>query len=496
MSNRLKILLLTLVLGALAIDGRSLWTDEIGTWELTQYPSWSEWSHAFWHHYNSDGQLPLYHAYMRVWVMLAGDGEWALRAANLPWLALALAGLTRIRIPDLPRAWVLVAAISNAFVWYYVNDARPYLMYAAGASWLTAGMFSFALSQSQPQEVDKGLREFLFGAVFLIGGNVLGVFWILSCLMALALLYPSLFKVVLASLLRQKGWAVGGIGVCLVIFGIAVHSQLSGARASQAAEFSLAGVAYGLIELLGAAGLGPSRNDLRIDVRAADKLQMALMLGLALVAALALLRSWLAVRDGRLRLMILCAAGLPLLLMLAAGMLLHWRVVGRHLSAMLPIVLLGFGAFFHLSLSGRGGAVWRGIGALLLLGLLASALSMRWQPRHLKDDYRQAAAWARAALEQGHSVLWIADLRGLRYYGLLQAREDGSSRPLPGIIPFSRYPEIALSQPYPAVVIYSPREGVDPGRLARPVLDSGRYTKTATAPSFELYTQGGVRPAP
>jgi len=56
------------------------------------------------------------------------------------------------------------------------------------------------------------------------------------------------------------------------------------------------------------------------------------------------------------------------------------------------------------------------------------------------------------------------------------------------LIPFSRFQALqadALS--LPQTVILSPREGVDPGGLARPVLATGRYKLEAQAIAFELY---------
>jgi hypothetical protein len=172
-------------------------------------------------------------------------------------------------------------------------------------------------------------------------------------------------------------------------------------------------------------------------------------------------------------------------MLIGLGMLLHWRVTGRHASAVLPLLCLGLAwqLNYWWTNGGAGGKAWTSI---LTAGLLASATSIRLAERHEKDDYRQAAAWASEALQQGHRVLWLADERGLAYYRLARLRPEGLAELPPGLIPYTRYPEHA-AEPLPAVVVFSPREGVDVGGLARPVLSSGRYRIDATAVAFERH---------
>lgn len=490
-------LAMALLLGLLAIDNRSLWTDEIGTWDLTLPATFAAWLSGFLHHYNSDGQIPLYHAYMWAWVRVFGESEWVLRAANVPWLALAIAGLLRAAPGQPVRRGLLLAVGCNAFIWYYVNDARPYILYVAGACWLTAGMLNLArvpaeaAAASAPAQAvataDKALREALLGAVVLVGGSVLGSFWIASALLALVLFRRAQALALWRAMLRQWPIVLLAIGAAAVLLGVAIHSHLSGARASQWASFSLAGMGYGFIELLGAAGLGPSRNELRVKLAGADPLLLVMMGTLACLSAAAVVLGFLQVRNTRLRAALVLAAGLPLLVMLLLGVVLHWRVVGRHLSALLPLLLLAQAIFIAGLFDPACRKPWRALALILLAGLLLSALAVRWMPRHGKDDYRQAAQWAKQAIAAGQSVVWIADERGLAYYDLAVpgiGYRDSTSRQL---IPFSRYPARAADTPWPDVLIYSPREAVDPYRKARWLLDTGRYAVAARATAFELY---------
>lgn len=482
------VLLFGVALALAAIDNRSLWTDEIGTWELTLPTSFAAWATGFGSHYNSDGQLPLYHAYMWAWVQLFGDHEWTLRAANLPWLLVAVAGLHRLAEGGLKFRWLLTAIGINAFLWYYLNEARPYVLYIAGAFWMLAGMRRMCRTTLSAAESKAALHEFLFGSVVLIGGSILGVFWIGSCVLTVALLYrPSAIQIMRDA---RKQW---GLVVLATVLGggfiaIAVNSHFSGARAAQTAAFSVAAMGYGIFELLGAAGLGPSRHDLRSTLLTADRLQLVLMAILAALSATAVLLSWWRLPARRLRLAVALAAGLPLVAMVALGVVLHWRVVGRHLGALFPLIVLGHAAFLGQAFADRKRLLPSLVAAGLLMGLAASALSVRWAPRHGKDDYRQAAAWTQEALRQGRSVLWLADERALAYYGLATPGPGYKDTVAASLTPFSRYPKDGLANAqWPDEIVFSPREGVDPGRRARHLLESGRYERTATTTAFDRY---------
>jgi len=479
---------LALVIALLSIDDRSLWTDEIGTWQLTLPNTFSAWSSGFWSHYNSDGQIPLYHAFMWGWVQLFGSDEWVLRAANIPWLILALAGCARMSESRDERSWLFLSFSLSAFIWYYTNDARPYILFVAGACWILAGVI--ALSKPGGDEkvtADKGLCWLLLGAVVLIGGSVLGAFWLAGLAFALAFFWPAALVRAWGAARREWLPVLLAVLVIGVLLWIAIHSHLAGARASQAADFSLAGMAYGMIELLGAAGLGPSRNDLRTQVRSIQPLQLLAMVALAMLSAWTCLTAWWEMKSGRARAAVLTAVIVPLLLMVALGLLLHWRVVGRHLSALFPLLILAQARFLQRSFSPEATSIGRTAGLLLIAGLLASSLSIRWVPRHDKDDYRMAASWARAALEKGKSVVWVADERGLSYYGLALAGKNFLNTLPIGLVPFSEFKMSNDSADWPEVIIFSPREGVDRKHKVRPLLSTGHYRLVKRATAFEYY---------
>jgi hypothetical protein len=480
------LLLITLVVGALSIDQRSLWTDEIGTWSITVANGPMDWARRFWHHPNSDGQIPLYHLFMYLWTALVGVSELALRLANLPWLLIALLGLHRLRVDSTVRWLTLGLFCLHPLVWYQLNEARPYVLHLAGACWLMAGCVNLQLAR-QGEDLDASWREILFGTFLLVGSSALGAFWILGAVLAFACCNRPALWALFGSVRRQVRFTsllLLGCGVAIVI---AAHSHLSGARASLAADFSVGGLVYGAIELLGAAGLGPSRHQLRSQLRLSDPVQLGLMFAAALLVAACVLTAWRGLSTGRARVMTAIGLLVPIAALAGVGLLLHWRVVGRHLSGALPLLCLALACFAHTAWQQRR-PIRRALAALMVLTFVVSSASIRLAERHGKDDYRQAAAWAKAAMRDGKTVLWLANERAIGYYQLSGWNPDGIENLPPQLIPFTHYAAYAAAgHPLPDVVIYSPREGVDPEDLARPVLRTGAYQLTQSAIAFELH---------
>jgi hypothetical protein len=176
---------------------------------------------------------------------------------------------------------------------------------------------------------------------------------------------------------------------------------------------------YVAYELLGFTGLGPGRDALR-EQGAHALLPYAPWLAAYALATAAVLGAglWnLRCSPWRLR---VAGVGVALLLptafLLATGVLRHFRVLGRHFTPLLVVILLvlAWGVAWWW---GRG-RLGRSVAVGWLILALCSALSVRWASRHQKDDYRTAAAHTSVALELGWRVWWNAAPQGARYYGV------------------------------------------------------------------------------
>jgi hypothetical protein len=122
------------------------------------------------------------------------------------------------------------------------------------------------------------------------------------------------------------------------------------------------------------------------------------------------------VKGRNLRHLVLAfCCSVPPACILAVGWGAHFRVLGRHFAPTVPVLLL-LAASGLAWLWSRRGACSR-IVVLAFCGLsLLSCLSLRFSPRHEKDNYRAAAAWARTALNKGKRVWWNASPVGAQYY--------------------------------------------------------------------------------
>ena len=409
-------LVAVMLTGTLAISSQSFWMDEASTATIATQPTLASWWHVLSTGLGSDTQMPLYMIYVWGWVKIFGAAEWVLRASNLPWLLVGFLALPR-RQPG----FVLALALSP-FLWYYLNEARPYVMQIS-ASLLLGGalarLFEMPAVSAVPVRRGEGLWTMLFccGLVTLSGSSMLGMLWA----GAMVLVFPLLLGWSRALHLVRRAW-LGCLLTAVSLGGLAdyylwtIHHGNGGTQGAT----GVANVVFIVYELCGFAGLGPGRGDMHGSGVAA--FHAAYLLPLALYALLLLAVVWFGtgpvLRPAPARVWL----GLLLPVALMAGCILFLAVIrqntllGRHFAPVVIVLLLLLGAGLE-RLRQAGG--WQRTLALVFLGLsLVSAASLRWCERHHKDDYRQAAALAIAAQAQGQRLWWCADGTAGVYYGV------------------------------------------------------------------------------
>ena len=287
----------------------------------------------------SDAQMPLFLMALWVWQKVVGNGEWALRAINLLWFVPGLYFFANGRVER------LLVASASAFVWYYLDEARPYGM-QLGASLLVFALIERAVMAGSAQSTDVPLLQpyeawlLALGLIVLAGSSLLGAVWAGAAIagMGLAVAWHSsrlkatqatwpatILFLVLAVLAAYYGWTL-----------------IQGARGTAIAETSARNLLFAIYELLGLAGLGPGRTDLRTGQLATfapylTPLAVASACMGAVIAAGAV-HIWHTV-DRRILLACIVVLGGATILIMAAGYLAHWRVVGRHLTPLLPPIL-------------------------------------------------------------------------------------------------------------------------------------------------------------
>lgn len=475
----------TLVATAFALTSQSLWIDEANSALKATQPSIASWWQVLVSEKGSDLQMPSYMFYLWCWEKLAGHSELVLRAANVPWFFIAQAGLfqaaRRCKVNPVP---LLALASINPFVWFYLNEARPYVMQYAGACLLCLVLASAA---HDPPSGTKPAMIWIFvaGLLILCASSLLGVLW--SAFAGLAWVY--LIRRDFGDLLRaERLIPLAGCAFLLGLLGLYYVWTLNiGGRASSIGGTDFSNLAFVLYELLGASGLGPGRVPIREDGAGAFRELGAarlvlLVLGLALVLGLvvyALFQAWKR-RSSRA-----VAAGviyaLPaMLLLFLFGYEQHFRVLGRHFTPLLPTILalliFGFSAMRHTR-----------VARLLFLALLAawvvSSLELRFAPRHQKDDYRDAAAIAKSALSKNETVWWSADAAAAVYYRVPLGRPGQRNARLI-IVPTHAY---LKGLPTPDLVIASKPDIYDDFGSLADYLEAEKYTLVKKLPAFTVW---------
>ena len=472
---------------ALAISGQSLWIDEACTAVKAQQETLPGWWHEMRHIGGSDLQMPLYMLWIWACEKLFGSGEIALRAVNLFWLLPGLLAWWRVlaRQPQLQQAFFLVAAC-NPFVWYYLDEARPYAMQIGASLFLTAALCRWSEQTASPPPGESFWAWGFAGSlVALSGASMLGMVWAGAAIVAAIFLTP-----------RERLLKLGRDHVLAWLAGITLLAALgvyylwtlkAGARASDVASTNAKNVVFIAYELLGFAGLGPGRLEIR-----EGGLQVFKPYGpeLGLYGAVVLTLIVYAVRDGWrhyshkkiLGLAVIAAA--PAAFIVAAGVVLHFRVLGRHAAPLIPCLLF-LTALGWQSLAERGG--WRRILAVTFLGLsLVSALSLRFCERHAKDDYRRAAGIAQEAKSHGERVWWCADGTAGGYYGVPLTNSPAAA---PGRVWLVGAPTEALLMgiPPPDLLLLSKPDIYDANGHVRAFLVKGRYKLAGTIPAFTIW---------
>jgi hypothetical protein len=493
----------------LAISNESLWIDEFWTAHFGAMASFKAFYELLL--VPSGSQTPLHFLHFYLWGLLNPAGEFLFRLANLPlFVAGQLAVFWALR--DYPRKFaVLFLALSalHPMVWQYANEARPYIMMYAGAQMILAYLLNLHARSAKGQPAAPlFLMLFVLGGILLFGASLLGIFWVFSACVH-----------VLVHHLRKSSWRelLHGVNPLLLGLFLAVvalltvyylNSLLMGAGASRLASSTPSTVLFAAYEVLGLAGIGPSRLELRsLGPAALAPYAIGLIAtGGALLIVLAVGLNEARARLGTRELLLLGTLGLlPVGIVILSGFAMHWRVLGRHLIAALPLLnlVLALGLATLLGADGRRGqrARWL-LAATALLFLLYSSYSLRFAPQHRKDDYRAAADLAQGALAQGQRVWWAADVIGARYYGLpgefdVLGELTGQHKPLacsdlPGVQAIANASAPCLrTLTAPDVVILSKPETFDSKGDIAGYLRAQHFAVVQSLPAFTIWRRSG-----
>jgi hypothetical protein len=448
-------LVITITALGLAISNESFWIDEAYAASKAILPNIGDWAKAMREQAGSDLQMPFYMFFLWLWQKLGGSNEWYLRMGNAPWFLLGF-------LPFCWNRWALaVVTATSGFVWYYLNEARPYTMQIAGALLLFAGCRGlFPRESDRPAELRAPVAVAL-GLALLSGSSLLGMIWAGAAVLAIGIAVP--FSRVLSEFKTHRMlWVVTAL-LLTFLAGYYLWTLKQGARASASAITELRNVVYALYELMGFNGLGPG--------------PLAVYAGLATAVAIAGIRALVRSASSRVLLTIAMVSMAASIFLFLTGYQLHFRVLARHLAPVVVVWLLISAAGVE-ALWSRG-RLGRAIVIIFILLSSISCLELRFAPRHAKDDYRGAAAIAKRAAASGNTLWWNADANGAAYYGAV-----GFDR-----IAFLMNPsaEYLRATPEPQVVIVSKPELYDNAGAVAAYLRDHQYRRVSTVPAFTIW---------
>jgi len=357
----------------------------------------------------ADRQYPLYDLWMWLWTRAFGSGEYALRSANVPFGALYVVALALTSRYGFRNRFAWIPFAFAPFVWYYMNEARPYLMLASFSTCAAGAMavYAFGPPPASARARNLVLPAFLLAwathilAILMVPG--LAIIFILSARYRRDITVSAWYRPLLVWAIPLLALAVF-YGLTLaggrVIEEVGSNQNRGGSPTTFALEI--------VYEQAGMAGLGPARNALRSvgTVSANNPYAVPVILG-SLGLALAV---WLGRRSGGRRTAICFAAwALSFALAIVASEVLHARFLGRHLAAVFPLVAIGLMSLVRTRLQF----------ALFLAVFAASDLRLALLPDYWKDDYRSAVADVIERQEKsGGAIDWVADDFTANYYGL------------------------------------------------------------------------------
>jgi hypothetical protein len=477
---------------SLAISHQSYWIDETDVVYKARLPSLADW----WGIISQGGselQQPLYP--LMVWGLgrFLPLAEFTVRCLNVVWFIggsivawFALVNQTRLR-------WAFLALLlCSPFAWYYLNEARPYTLQLGASLVVFCAIYRLSLTQNDPKAENAWIIALCIGTLILAASGMLAMLWLGAYLMASLV---SAGKARLYQLGREHARLLVPTALLLLCMGFYYLWTVSiGARATDVGTTDIKNLMFILFELFGFSGLGPGR----LEIRTGGFRTFLPWLPYLTVYSLVLLpllvsgvKQTIASTSWRTRLAWVLCFTLVAGFIAAVGATVRFRVLGRHFTPLLPIILfiLASGA---ASLLQRRNLTSRLVFGCFLLTSLVSCGLLRFSERHAKEDYRGAARLAREAVARGQVVWWNAYDLGALVYDLELATQ--SEKPGAALLVQNPSDGFAQQRQQPDLVLVSKPDLFDKGRALQRYLETAGFKRIRLLSGFSVWQSTQVHP--
>lgn len=436
----------SLLVGLLAVSSKSLWIDEGLSASKAMAPTLQEAWQRLLDERNTNMHMLLYMACLWGWEKLFGHSEFSLRAMNIPFFLMGVLALW-LAVPRQIRTALAAIICLSPFMWFYLDDARTYCMLFGFSSIATALLIHWQQQRAdQIYPLQVWSIAMALSLACLAWTHIVGMIFQVG--VVFFIIYTAGFKESLRLLLKCWPSAIFLAFSNLILLIYYSWTKSIGVELNTIGKTSLINLLFGAYEFLGFAGLGPNRNELRIDP-AASILENALplmLLGFLWCGLLVLIFKKSKQKIGLLIPLVFCLFVVPIAILYFLGVFQGIRALPRYAITSFPAFAVVTAIFASEVWRSKTSGKFVVVSLAVLLGI--SSINLRWSPRHEKDNYREASAMAVEKIKLNKTILWGADQDTGWYYGIdLKATHPDTGKPLVHIwsnsnLDINNFPEI------------------------------------------------------
>ncbi|MCS7062575.1 MAG: hypothetical protein NZM04_00760 [Methylacidiphilales bacterium] len=493
LKNPIPTFLTLSILLLFAPSSQSLWIDELYTGIAAKQKTFSDFYNFLISSPYADIQKPLNLFISWLWSQLFGHSELSLRFPNALWIILSLIPIIRLSQRK-SLYWLPYLYALHPFVWYYINESRPYaLQIALGAWWLTLFIDWWDDHYRKKAQFYLYISTTLLSLTSLLAFFPIAVGWLIifskniknraqrkQTLFSLTYLILALAP---SSLIYLYSFATGHQG---------------GARLWPVNFYNYL---FAIYEFIGLQGFGPARDELRQYMRSGlfTAVQHSLHYFVPIFCyLLIILRVFCKVITTEIKnhsiflafrkyLHLILYLSLPCVTLGIAAYLVSWPFWGRHLAISFPPFIYLTGLFVHKYYQYIKKKFSISI-FLFVVALVYSSFELRFDARHQKEDYKNSAILASDyAGDLSKTIWWVASPLAIDYY---EIHTYANIHPIYNIQNLDQLKSIIAKTGKPDFIFLSKPDVFDPNQIIQDFINQYNYTlQPAVMKGFKIYSK-------